>query len=114
MNCKYSGEEFTPVRSDQKFASANNRIKFHNERYKKIRKAMSEVDGKLRKNYSILIKLMDGEKTKTFHKYFLLGKGYSFDVLTHYDDYEGKSTQALYEFLILVNKDTLTFIRREQ
>ncbi len=91
MLCKYNGEEFTPVRSNQKFASTRNRIKYHNDKLKKVRDARHHLDEKLHKNYAVLLKLMEGKIEDSFHKEFLIGKDYSFNVLTHYQPYEGKN-----------------------
>ena len=100
LHCLYSGEEFSPKRSNQKFASAQNRIDYYNSKMSSVRKSRSFVDSKLHKNYRILNELIDGNTNKSFHKQFMLGKGYSFDVLTHFDDVDGQRYKAVYEFLV--------------
>ncbi len=111
MNCLYTGEDFTPRRTNQKFANAKNRMDYHNDRIKKLKKAMASIDAKQQKNYFILLKLMDGRKEASFHKQFLLGKGYSFEVLTHYVVLNGLNRQAIYDFLIYEKDDKVYFKR---
>jgi len=107
LHCLYSGEEFSPKRSNQKFASAQNRINYHNSKMCTLRKSRSFVDTKLHRNYRILNELMDGKENLSFHKQFLLGKGYSFDVLTHFEDEESKRYKAVYEFLVFEQGETV-------
>jgi hypothetical protein len=111
LHCQYSGEEFFPTRSNQKFASTKNRIKYHNDKLKKIRDARSPLDNKLHRNYSILLKLMKGKTQENFHKQYLTGKEYSFDVLTHYEIYKEKNRHAIYDFLLIEQGDSITIIR---
>lgn len=108
--CPYSGEEFFPKRQNQKFAQPNYRIAFHNEKYNKIRKDRLSVDKQLHKNYSILLLEMLEETKKVFHKQYLLGKGFSFGVLTHYQKIDKVNRQALYDFLIISEEDKITII----
>jgi len=107
LNCLYSGEDFSPKRSNQKFASAQNRINYHNSKMCSIRKSRSFVDTKLHRNYRILTELMDGKASLSFHKQYMLGKGYSFDVLTHFEDEEGERYKAVYEFLVFEKGDAV-------
>jgi len=111
MNCQYSGEEFIPMRSNQKFANSYNRIKYHNEKLKEIREARSSVDNKLHKNYCILLALMKGKAQESFHKQFLIGKGYSFNVMTHYELYEKIKRHAVYDFLIIEDGYSICIIK---
>jgi hypothetical protein len=107
LHCLHSGEEFSPTRSNQKFASAQNRINYHNSKMCSVRKSRSFVDTKLHKNYRILNELMVGKVKVSFHKQFMLGKGYSFDVLTHFEDEDGKKYKAVYEYLVFEQGETV-------
>jgi len=107
LHCLHSGEEFSPKRSNQKFASAQNRINYHNSKMCSVRKSRSFVDSKLHKNYRILSELMEGKINLSLHKQFMLGKGYSFDVLTHFEDEEGKNFKAVYEYLVFVQGEVV-------
>jgi hypothetical protein len=48
---------------------------------------------------------MDGKHKSIFHKQFLLGKGFTFGVFTHYTEWEGTGRPSLYGFIILSLKD---------
>jgi len=50
---------------------------------------------------------MDGKSSLSFHKQYMLGKGYSFDVLTHFEDEEGERYKAVYEFLVFEKGDAV-------
>jgi len=112
--CPYSGEEFYPKRNNQKFAQLKYRIAYHNEINNKERRARAFIEKKLHRNFKILLELMK-EKTKgSFSKEFLKGKGFSFDVLTNYEMYEGINRHAIYNFIISPsknNKDYVTVIK---
>ena len=95
-----TNEEFIPLRINQKFANPKNRIKFYNNKANSLRNSKRFVNRPLHKNLCILNDLMKGVKTKTFHKEFLLGKGYIFNIITHYSKYETKTLPALYQYLI--------------
>ena len=107
-----TGETFYPSRITQKFACADNRIKYHNRKANNLRHSIMFVSNPLQKNLRILNELLKGKNKATFHKQFLLGKGYSFDVLTHFDNFEGNRTACIYQYAILLgNTDEITFSR---
>jgi hypothetical protein len=97
--------EFTPRRSNQKFESARNRNTFHNHASTEIRKKKAFVDKHLRINFRILHDLLPQNKElkeKTFHKQFMLGKGYNFSVHTHLEIEAGKNHYAIYNYTIIL------------
>ena len=107
-----TGESFVPRRITQKFARTENRIKFHNQKANKLRHSVMFVNTPLQKNLRILNEIMLGKNKGVFHKQYLLGKGYSFDVLTHYENFEEKRTACIYHFTIQVGEnDQLIFNR---
>jgi hypothetical protein len=112
MNDLLTGETFYPSRITQKFARAENRIKYHNQKANKLRHSVMFVNNPLQKNLRILNEIMVGKTKGVFHKQYLLGKGYSFDVLTHYENFEGKRTACIYHFTMQVGEnDQLIFNR---
>jgi hypothetical protein len=111
MKCLYSNEEFVQSRSNQKFANSKNRMKYHNEKKKQIRTSRAYIDRKLHKNYNILSEIMKGKINQLFHREYLKGKDYSFDVLTHYQKHKGNNEQAVYDFLIVEKEGLLNIIR---
>lgn len=96
-----TGEVFIALRSNQIFANDENRIRYNNLKAKELRENKSEIDKPLLHNYRILNELMAGKKEDVFHKQFLLGRGYSFMVLTHYEELNGLRLKAVYNFIIV-------------
>lgn len=96
-----TGEPFVPTRITQKFANAENRILYHNQRANKLRHSIMFVDNPLRANLRILNKIMDNKNELTFHKEYLLGKGYTFNVMTHFVTHEEKRQPCIYHYIII-------------
>jgi hypothetical protein len=108
-----TGEIFTAFRANQVFATDENRIRFNNLKAKELRESKSEIDKPLLINFRILNELMVGKKEDVFHKQFLLGRGYSFMVLTHYEELAGKNFMAVYNFIIVSQEgDKIKIVRK--
>jgi len=108
-----TGEIFTAYRTNQVFATDENRIRFNNLKAKELRNDKSQVDKPLHNNYRILNELMAGKQEAVFHKQFLLGRGYSFMVLTHYEELAGKNFMAVYNFIIVSQDgDKIKIVRK--
>lgn len=108
-------EIFYKKRNNQKFASAENRIHYHNQRANKLRQIMNSINRPLFLNHKILNEVMKGKTKAIFHKEFLLGKGFTFGVFTHYTDWDGSSRPSLYGFLIIsLKEDKIQVIKRSQ
>ncbi len=95
-----TGETFVPRRINQVFANSANRITFHNVKATKLRHSSAYVNKPLHRNLKILNELMFGKKKHKFHKQFLMGKGYSFHVFTHYQLIENKNIPCIYNYAI--------------
>ena len=100
----FTGELFIPTRSNQVFATDENRVRFNNEKAKELRLKKSFVDKPLLKNIKVLDELLKGKTEIEVHKQFLLGKGYSLAVFTHYEEITGNRCHALYNY-VLINKE---------
>jgi len=96
-----TGETFYVLRSNQVFASEENRIRYNNLKAKELREDKSKFDKPLQNNFRILKELMQGKEVEIFHKQFLLGKGYSNLVTTHYEEVSGTRYTAMYNFIII-------------
>ena len=108
-----TGEVFTALRSNQVFANNENRIRYNNLKAKELRENKSHIDKPLLNNYRILNVLMTGKTEEFFHKQFLLGRGYSFLVLTHYEEHNEKKCIAVYNFILLpLDGDKIKVIRK--
>jgi hypothetical protein len=96
-----TGETFTPKRSNQKFASALNRIAYNNKKARESRKEIEYLEKPLYRNYKILREIMEDANQRCFHKQFLFGKGFNFKVYNNVEHYEGKNHYAVYNFIIV-------------
>lgn len=96
-----TGEEFTVKRINQKFARPQNRIKYYNNKANQLRHKNANINKALYANVCILDELMKNTNKALFHKQYLLGKGFSFNVFTHYENYEGKRYSVVYEYFII-------------
>ena len=106
-----TGENFYG-RINQNFKSSVNRIKYYNERANKIRHSKRGFDRLLHKNYLIILELMGKNTSCIYHKEYLLGKGYSFNVYTNLVTYENKQQFAIYNYVIILNGETsIKFIK---
>lgn len=107
-----TGEKFVPSRVNQRFQNPKNRVLYYNKKAKKIRLLKSVHDKPLHKNYMVLLELLDGKEVVVFTKDYLLGKGYSFGVYTHVENYNGKSCFAIYNFfMVALENGNIKFIR---
>jgi hypothetical protein len=82
--CQFSGESFIPKRQNQIFATKENRVLFHNQINNQLRKRLSKINKQLLLNLRILLEVLDDESERVIHKQYLLGKGFSFKVFTHF------------------------------
>ena len=93
-------EVFYPKRSDQKFASRKNQIRFNNLKARKKRALKKKFDRPLDKNRNILFGILGSNKEAIKSMDWLLALGYYFNIYTHSMLYEGKSIPCIYEFAI--------------
>lgn len=109
-----TGEQFTPKRINQKFASAENRIAFHNLKANELRQRIAYINKPLHKNNQILNTLMAEKKEIVFHKQYLLGMGFNFGVHNHVVKYDGQNHYAIYNYIIIpVGTDQLKIIKND-
>lgn len=105
-------EEFIPKKSSQKFACAENRIKYNNNRANEIRREKSVLDKPLSKNLRVLDEIMLGKTEGIFHDEFLLGNGYTFSAFNCIKEHKGVRGYGVYQYLMLPHeKDYRKFIR---
>lgn len=107
-----TGEPFIPSRITQKFSCAQNRVKYHNIKANNLRHSVMFIHSPLQKNLRVLNEIMEGKSKGNFHKQFLLGKGFSFEVLTHYDEFDGKRIPCVYHYCIRSGESDLIVVNR--
>jgi hypothetical protein len=106
-----TGEEFEPKRTNQKFASQENRIRFNNNKAKKMRDSMSFVNIPLQKNFRILNELLSGKKEIIVHIEYLKGRDYHFGVFTHMEKIGEDKLKMIYDYgLQRESSDTIKII----
>lgn len=108
-----TNEAFTPSRANMRFASKENRIKYHNNKANELRHTASAVNKPLHTNLRILNELMVNKKEATFHKQFLIGKGVNFSYFTSYVVLEGKSNFAMYNYIIIKELNQIKIIKND-
>lgn len=96
-----TNEEFFPSRINQKFANAQNRIKYYNDKANKFRQSIAFISKPLQSNIRILNELMVGTNERVVHKEYLLGKGYSVNIYSHVVLHQNKQYFAIYNYLII-------------
>ncbi len=94
-------EKFELKRSNQKFASSKNRIKFHNEKAKKLRLKLASINKPLLQNFRLLDSIMKNENEKIFHRQFLLGLGINLALFTNAVKYNNNNCISIYNFIIV-------------
>lgn len=104
-------EVFEPKRTNQRFASALNRIKFHNQIARKKRMITRTIDYALTRNWNILLKQLAGTKKTKRSRDFMLGAGFNFSYYQRaYRQYE-KVIYRIYDCGFTVNKDSIVIIK---
>lgn len=105
--CPYSNKTFKAKRQNQVFASAEDRIAYHNEQNNFLRKKLSFINKQLLKNYKIADALLGDFNDVSVHKQFLRGKGFSFQMFTHVSQKDDDIVFGLYDiaFMKLPDED---------
>lgn len=92
----YSGETFSPKRTNQLFASRKNQVAYNNARAKSQRDQLTLIDNQIRKNWQILVNLLGESSLVKKSKDFLWGAGYDFKYFNNYREHEGKPYYGVY------------------
>ena len=111
MRDPFTNEEFTPKRNNQKFANSKNRIKFHNTRANQLRVEKAFIDIPLNKNLKILNGIMADKEDETYHREFLRGKGFNFEIFNSTCKTEGTTGYCIYNFIIIYNSSNVKITR---
>ena len=85
-NCKV---EFPKKRKNQKYCNDKCRMRYNNKKYDRKGSKFKEINGYLRRNFRIITDLLRDSKSVTVNRDSLLKKGFTFEVLTHYEKVDG-------------------------
>jgi hypothetical protein len=103
-------EQFLARRITQKFARAENRIRFHNRLATKLRHSVQHINKPLHQNLKILNEVMKNITKKKLHRQWLLGKGFNFGVMTHYIEVGEEQRKCIYDFSISNHKEEADYV----
>lgn len=78
-----TGEKFVAKRSNQRFATLENKNQYHNRKNAEINKERAFFDKPCKKGELVLRTLYKAKSDNIFHKEFLKGKGLSLDAYNH-------------------------------
>jgi hypothetical protein len=107
-----TNQAFTKKRSNQKFSSPENRIKFYNRKASQQRLKLAKHELPLKQSFKAIEKLLTGKKEGTYNKHFLQGCGVSFSHFTHYTKLDGKNFPSIFDFvLISINENDIKIVR---
>jgi len=106
-----TGEMFVPKRSNQKFASSENQIKYNNDKAKALREEKSEVNKILDKNLIAYKKALKSSDTIIKSGDFLEGAELNLKIFTHIREDEGKVFFMTYDYGYAKLKDEKYFLK---
>ncbi len=108
-----TNEQFIPKKSSQRFASAENRIKFNNRKAAALNIQRAFFDKPCKKSQNILISLYNPESDNIFHRKFLEGMGFGFDAYNRVVDTKYGKLGAYYDYAIrrIPNTDNIQIIK---
>jgi hypothetical protein len=110
----FTGEEFVPKRSNQKFANAKNKNDYHNRKNRKIRHEEAPILNALKKNRAILVALMIGKKEKVFSKEFLRGAGFNLKIYNGNDLESKELLTIVFEYSLKVQSDKMIKVTKNE
>ncbi|WP_339918433.1 hypothetical protein [Yeosuana marina] len=93
-------EQFVPKKITQKFATPANRIKFNNMKASKLNQERGFFDKPCKISHRELKALYKLDSKKTYHTYFLEGKGVDFSAYNHLVDTKYGKLPAYYNYAL--------------
>ena len=94
----YTQEEFSPKRSNQIFATPQNKMMFHNERAKEYRDETKKVRSRLDRNNKLFEALLGDNKKARFHVEYLKGKGADLKAVTRFFQIRDEIVYRVFDF----------------
>lgn len=108
-----TGEDFAAKRLNQRFASAENKIRFNNRKNAEINKERAFIEKPCKQSHLILKALYNPKSDNIYNRYFLEGKGLRFDAFNRIVDTKYGKLHAYYEYAIrmIPNSDNVQIIK---
>jgi hypothetical protein len=104
----YTQEKFFPKRSNQVFATPQNKMMFHNERAKEYRDETKGFRNGLDRNYRMVCALLNGNFFARAHVEYLFGMGFDFGALSA--EKQTKDDYCIYVYDIVMRLEGDYFI----
>jgi hypothetical protein len=108
-----TGEKFVAKRSNQRFATAENKIRYNNRKNAEINKERAFIDRPCKQSHLILKELHNPKSDNIYNRYFLEGKGLRFDAFNRIVDTKYGKLHAYYDYAIrmIPNSDNVQIIK---
>ena len=108
-----TGEEFVLKRSNQRFATTENKNRYHNRKNAEINKERAFIDKPCKQSHLILKMLYNPKSNNIYNRYFLEGKGLRFDAYNRIVDTTFGKLHAYYDYAIRIipNSDNVQIIK---
>ena len=108
-----TGEEFVAKRANQRLATTENKIRYHNRKNAEINKERAFIDRPCKQSHLILKALHNPNSDNIYNRYYLEGKGLRFDAFNHIVDTKYGKLHAYYEYAIrmIPNSDNVQIIK---
>lgn len=108
-----TGEVFVAKRSNQRFATAENKIRYHNRKNAEINKERAFIDKPCKLSHLILKALHNPNSDNIYNRYLLEGKGLRFDAFNRIVDTKFGRLHAYYDYAIrmIPNSDNVQIIK---
>ena len=107
----YTKEQFEPRRTNQRFASSSNRIKYHNQIARQKRMITRDIDYAVNNNWNVLLKQLAGKEKAVRTREFLLGAGFNFNYFQRAYKQDEQVIYRIYNCGFTVNKDSVVIIK---
>ena len=95
-----TGKEFIAKRANQRFASVENKIRFHNRKNAEINKERAFFDKPCKKSELVLRTLYSPKSNNIFHKEFLQGMGLRLDAYNHVEEINNERIICYYGYAL--------------
>ena len=106
----YTQEKFFPKRSNQIFATPQNKMKFHNERAKEYRDETKAVRSRLDRNNRLFDSLLGNRMKVRKHVEFLKGKGVDLKAVTRVVQIGDEISYKVFDFSFLYDKEDENYV----
>jgi len=94
----HTGEEFFTNKRNKKFASKSNQVAYNNELFAVKRESESLITERLHHNQTIIRIALNGTKSTTVTKEYLIARGFNFYSITHFKKKDNTTFYGIFEF----------------